>query len=151
MTIANTIRKTRILIVDDDVDSSIQLREKLQSLGFIADVAHNAEAANRANTTGEYAIMIHTSLSTICGSKRKWHETPSIIIRRIEASNPKESSEMSEFKKQCLTTGLADILEHPVSKDALYESICSLSAIVNTSCLCEVNFDRPIKSCDWWV
>jgi CheY-like chemotaxis protein len=122
----NAARKTRILIIED-AESSFGLQENLQSLGFIADVAHDAEAANRANTTGEYAIMIHATMPTRCGSKRKWHDTPKIIIRRFEASISAVSYSQPEFKKQCSATGIADILEQPFSKDALYESICSLS------------------------
>jgi hypothetical protein len=74
--------------------------------------------------------MIQASLPTRCGSKRKWNDTPSIIVRRFQA---KMTSVSSSQKKQCLTTGIADILEQPVSKDALYECICSLSSIVDQS------------------
>ena len=131
---ATASRKTRIFIADD-VESKLNLQNNLQSLGFIADVRRDVDAANRAMNTGYYAIMIHASRPKMCGFKRKVHDTPSIIVRHFQATKSAVvSSSQAQLKKQCLTTGVADILEHPVSKDALYECICSLSATVEKSC-----------------
>ena len=151
MTIAKTVRKTRILLVDDHVDSSVQLQENLQSLGFIVDVAHCSEAANPALTTGEYAIIIYASLPTICGSKRKRNATPSIVVRRFQSTMSTLASELSEFNTPSWTNGIADILEQPVSKDALYESICSLSVIVDTSHPCDVKNCNTFTCCHGWL
>ena len=119
----NTQRKIRVLVAEDSVSKSHMLKNTLEALGFAVHVARNSDQIP-CDVGGKYSMLFlyvtKSSVDVLKGeAAQAWLEQFRSAIAIIDPDQP-------DLRDQCLAVGMADVLQRPVTSDALYECICSL-------------------------
>ena len=124
----DSCRKIRVLVDDISALKSPILLETLKALGFVVDVARNSDQILCAIEHNYSMLFCYVKNCTVEGLQgevaRAWLRNFPAVIAFIDPGQP-------DLRDQCIAIGMADVLERPISSDALYECICSLSASLN--------------------
>lgn len=119
-----TCAKTRILVDDANHLTRLSLRESLESLGFavsfVGDTNICLENQNPA------IILVNLSSSTAITVDLLQNRHIRALLIQFHAAIVILSPGDSRLQTQCMAAGVADVLQMPLSRDTLYECICSL-------------------------
>ncbi len=124
----------KILIVDDDINSTVTMKALLMSQdGFEIDIAHNGPSALEMMAEKKYDLifldimMPNFSGLDVCrsmGGDEKIKDVPIILSSALPISSLELKDMLEEFKNSCRVTG---VLEKPFSLEKMLEEINKVS------------------------
>jgi CheY-like chemotaxis protein len=113
-------RKIRVLIADESRAQSFLLRQSLEDLGFIVDIDGEIFIEGVEH---DIAFLYINNRTVNLLSDMNFRAS----IRQFNAAIAVLSPTDKHLRSACFASGMSDVLEEPLSTDALYECLCSLS------------------------
>jgi CheY-like chemotaxis protein/PAS domain-containing protein len=122
---ASTAKRRKILIVDDIPVNQKLLRLQLKRLGFECEAANNGDAAQKAVTTGDFALVLMDLDMPIMDGFES-----TAAIRKNEQGQGKRipivamtSYDRQEDRERCLAAGMDDFLSKGATQKQLHEVV----------------------------
>lgn len=117
---SGTVRKLKILLVEDNAVNQKVTLKQLENLGYAADVAANGEEALQMLAKIAYDLILMDCQMPVLDGYCATRE-----IRRLEGENRHTiiialtANAMKEDRQRCLDAGMDDYLSKPILKDKL--------------------------------